>query len=115
MIGTFFCLFMFVVMFVGLIALLVHGVMIGHIGLIIMGTLFSVLGIPMLVFCFFGVIQELNAFYCDWEIHLDTNEARFELCCKAFARKRNTRFWSCTGWLWAITHPELPLIRTCAH
>jgi hypothetical protein len=81
-VACYICLLMFTGMLAAMIGMLVHNVMVAHIGMIIFGTGFLILMGPMVVFLYFACNNDLKACYCDWTIQLDTNEARFELRCK---------------------------------
>ncbi|MCL2710349.1 MAG: hypothetical protein FWE95_05670 [Planctomycetaceae bacterium] len=76
------CLLMFVGGFAFSVGMLIYHAMILHMGMIIFSAGFLVVMGPMLAFLFFMCYQELKSFYCDWTIHFDTHEARFELRCK---------------------------------
>jgi hypothetical protein len=71
-----FCLLMFAGMFVWLA---VRCILEGNIFLGLMGA--SVI-LPAMGVIYLALINETNAFFCDWTIFLDANEARFELRCK---------------------------------
>jgi hypothetical protein len=61
------------------VGLAVHCILEGNTFFLIFAsaTFFLLMGIAH-----FGFINDMNAFFCDWTIHLDRNEARFELRCK---------------------------------
>ena len=77
-----FCILMFVGMFAFSVVLMFQEGKMSMIGLILMSVLCFVPFILFIVWLYFMVMQESNTFYCDWIIHLDTNEARFDIRCK---------------------------------
>jgi len=78
MICGYICILMFAGMLGALVFWAIHaeGMAIGF------WIIFFALIVPMIVFSCFCLTEETNVFYCDWTIHLDTTEARFELRCK---------------------------------
>ena len=77
-----FCIFMFVGMFAFSVVLIVQEQKISAIGLIVMSVLYFIPFTLLIVWLYFMVTQEINTVFCDWTIHLDKNEVRFDLRCK---------------------------------